>query len=196
MGSCVSSSSRKKLSMSIYIPSWNNLHNIGGVIRTTAIFDVPLFIGEHGFRWRENKQLMECDIITGREKKHMLKISQGVSDYEIVQSPSDFVVNENTTFVFMETLEFWNAKKINPTPIYDIDIRCDVNYVFVFGNERDGLSDDVINTLVETSSIPAYITQRTGLKNIRKRHSNVSLNLAHAVVSTIGIMRGREMHIQ
>lgn len=187
MGLCNSSRNRLEFKMSIYIPSWDRTNNIGGIRRTAPILRVPLYIGQKGNRGNGDRP--PEGRITSRERKDIERVCQGVGSHTVVTNPLDIftIVPKNTTFVLMESPEFWKERDIIPVSLYDITPNG--NMMFVFGNERDGISNETLNMFPQY--VPCYLPQDNTLINTRKRHNNVSLNLAHAVVITIGVMKGK-----
>ena len=188
MGLCSSHENNLNVNMSIYISSWDRTNNIGGIRRTACIFEIPLYIGEKGNRG--NKDRSPQGRITTRERKDIERVCQGVGSHTVVTNPLDLfnMISSDTIFILMEAPNFWKNRNINPISLYDISPTG--NIVFVFGNERDGISDDTLNMF---KYVPCYLPQNEKLVNTRKRHNNVSLNLAHVVVITIGIMKGKNL---
>lgn len=177
----------KNVKMSIYIPSWDRMNNIGGILRTTAILDVSLYIGEKGNRGNNDRPCKGK--ITSRERKDIEGISQGVCSYSIVTDPNTLfdIINDDTLFILMETPDFWKTIDVSPISLYNIVP--EDNMMFVFGNERHGISVETLKMF--KNYIPCYLPQNNDLVNTRKRHNNVSLNLCHAAILTIGIMKGK-----
>lgn len=108
----------KNVKMSIYIPSWDRMNNIGGILRTTAILDVSLYIGEKGNRGNNDRPCKGK--ITSRERKDIEGISQGVGSYSIVTDPNTLfdIINDDTLFILMETPDFWKTIDVSPISLY------------------------------------------------------------------------------
>jgi len=187
MGLCNSRRNRPEFKMSIYIPSWDRTNNIGGIRRTAPILKVPLYIGQKGNRGNGDRP--PEGRITTRERKDIERVSQGVGSYIVVANPIDLftMIPDDMVFILMEAPVFWKEHNIDPVSLYDI--MPNGNMMFVFGNERNGISDETLKMFPRY--VPCYLPQDENLVNTRKHHINVSLNLAHAVVITIGVMKGK-----
>jgi tRNA(Leu) C34 or U34 (ribose-2'-O)-methylase TrmL len=181
MGCC---NTKIELRMYVFIPSWNNHNNIGSIRRSCCIFNIPLYIGVNGDRNTPR-------IITAKENKGIERICQGVGSHIVIKNPGYFVnmTPSYVRFVLMETKDFWHSRHINPISIYDIKDSGDI--MFVFGNEIEGIDDETIHVFSKIPYTACYLPQSHGLVNTRKRQNNVSLNLAHTVLLSIGIMNGR-----
>ena len=170
------------MQMFVYIPSWDRYGTIGVTQRTTSILNIPFYLGGLGNR--------RNDFVSKRDLNDINRIAQGVGSLQIISEPENIFnhIPSNTQIVFMETLQFWKDKNIEPISLFDIQPKG--NLLFVFGNEADGIDEETFK-LFENSYVPSYLPQDEDLINYRKRNNSVSLNLAHAVTLTLGIMLGK-----
>jgi hypothetical protein len=189
MGCCASKENLPviPLHMAVYIPSWDLTGNIGGIRRFTSIFGISLYIGEKGNRG--DKDRPPNGRITSRETKDINRYCMGLGTHNVVTNSSELLplIENDTIFIMMETPDYWEERKITPTSLYDISPSG--NLMFIFGNERDGIDNEVLANFI--NYVPCYLPQEETLVNTRARHNNVSLNLAHAVIATVSIMKGK-----
>lgn len=184
---CCNSHEIKNINVSIYIPSWDKFNNIGAIRRTTALLHIAMYIGEKGNRGNGDRPVNGR--ITSKELKGIERVCMGVGSNTIVTNPLDLfaLVDPSTVFILMETFDYWNDRKIVPTSLYALPLTS--NMMFVFGNERDGISEETVNMF--KNYVPCYLPQDETLVNTRAIHNNVSLNLAHTVSLTVGVIKGK-----
>lgn len=168
---------RKKMGeINVFIPRWKYLNNVGGILRTCTILGHDLYIGVD-------------TIMSKTGKKALRHFSCGFGDiYDIVSIFDQMKKFEKkgTIYVF-DTPTYWKINNIKEKSIFDISSqKLQEDITLVFGHELDGTN---LTYLKNCKYIAVSIPQDESVISSRKKEiNNISFNMAHATVFTLGII--------